>query len=378
MASYDLSKIKDENGNEYNIKAKALESQIQIALSGDVSGSQTTDFSEDATISTTIETGAVTESKLATDSVSTNKVKDGNITLAKIAGSAYSGAVSDNDTNLATHKQVKDYVDAVVSGEGKYKGTQSVATINSWTADDLNNGDRVITTDAGTITLGNLTVEAAQELVFWKDGSTAIWQTSEGNYKLKQTAKSDPTASGDTTEFIDTITQNENGDITATKKAITSIGITGGTGIDVTENSNGVTINNTLKHNNITATNGVINNLCNCSTTAATAPKVASITSGAIQLSEGLEVNVYFENTNTASSPTLNINSTGAKPIYYNDEQITNSAPAIGLLSGVCKFVYSTSILSTGAWCLVGGGSAISATYNSSENSLTFNGLSFT
>jgi hypothetical protein len=41
------------------------------------------------------------------------------------------------------------------------------------------------------------------------------------NYKTKQTAKSSPTASGNTLAFIDTISQDANGVITATKKNVT-------------------------------------------------------------------------------------------------------------------------------------------------------------
>ena len=220
MATHDLSRIVAENGDIYNIKAKGLEDQIQLSLTGDVSGQVTTDLSGNASISTTIANGAVGTAKLADSAVTTEKINDKAVTLDKIADSARGGAVQDNDGVLATHSQVKNYVDSVVAGEGKYRGIQTVATINTWTAANLNNGDRVITEDAGTITLGNFSVVADQELIFWKDAESQVWQTSEGNYKLKQTAKTDPTASGTTITAIDTITQNSNGDITATKKTI--------------------------------------------------------------------------------------------------------------------------------------------------------------
>lgn len=226
MAQHDLSKIVDDNGDEYLIKAKGLEDQVQISLTGDVSGSATTDFTSDPSISTTIGAKKVTTSKIDDSAVTTDKINDKAVTLDKIADAAKGGAVQDNDGVLATHAQVKDYVDAIAAGEGKYRGVQTVATINSWTVANLNNGDRVITADAGTITFNgqSLAVVADQELVLWKDTSTspvtAVWQTSEGNYKLKQTAKSDPTASGTTITAIDTISQNSNGDITATKKTI--------------------------------------------------------------------------------------------------------------------------------------------------------------
>lgn len=45
-----------------------------------------------------------------------------------------------------------------------------------------------------------------------------------GDYKTKQTAKSDPTAGGTGVTFIDTLAQNANGEITATKKTVRTMG----------------------------------------------------------------------------------------------------------------------------------------------------------
>lgn len=234
MAQHNLSKIVDDNGEEYLIKAKGLEDQVQISLTGDVTGSVTTDFTSDPSISTTISNGAVTHSKLATDSVQNDVIKDGEITKAKFNASVYdetAGSIADGtNSNLATKTQVKAYVESVVSSEGHYKGVQSVATINSWTASNLHNGDRVITSSdpegsgTGTLTLGNLPVVDGQEVIFYvsDDQSVKIWQSSEMNYKIKQTAVSDPTASGTTLTAIATISQNANGEITATKKTIQS------------------------------------------------------------------------------------------------------------------------------------------------------------
>ena len=50
-----------------------------------------------------------------------------------------------------------------------------------------------------------------------------------------------------------------------------------------------------------------------CSTTASTVAKVVSITG--FTLCEGATILVKFTYTNTASSPTLNVTGTGAKPI---------------------------------------------------------------
>ncbi|MGF0000477.1 hypothetical protein [Desulfovibrio sp. SGI.133] len=75
-----------------------------------------------------------------------------------------------------------------------------------------------------------------------------------------------------------------------------------------------------------------------CSTAAGTAAKVVSIPGFA--LATGAEVTVRFTVTNTASSPTLNINGTGAKPIQYR-----NAAIAAGYLAAnrTYRFVYDGS-----------------------------------
>ena len=75
-----------------------------------------------------------------------------------------------------------------------------------------------------------------------------------------------------------------------------------------------------------------------CSTAAETAAKVVSLPGFA--LATGAEVTVRFTVTNTASSPTLNVNGTGAKPIQYR-----NAAIAAGYLAAnrTYRFVYDGS-----------------------------------
>lgn len=58
----------------------------------------------------------------------------------------------------------------------------------------------------------------------------------------------------------------------------------------------------------------VVNRYGTCSTAAGTAAKVVSLSG--FQLFTGARITVRFTNKNTAASPTLNVNSTGAKPIW--------------------------------------------------------------
>lgn len=72
-----------------------------------------------------------------------------------------------------------------------------------------------------------------------------------------------------------------------------------------------------------------------CSTSASTKAKTVSV--GSFSLTTGARILIKFTVTNTASSPTLNVNSTGAKSIMYR-----GSAISAGYLAAnrVYEFVY--------------------------------------
>ena len=100
-----------------------------------------------------------------------------------------------------------------------------------------------------------------------------------------------------------------------------------------------------------TWTTPTIKHYATCSTSASAAAKTASISSSygsSINLSSGLRVAIKFSSANTASNPTLNLNSKGAKNIYHNGAQITTGENK-SLLKGVCEFVYDGT-----QWHLIG------------------------
>ena len=70
----------------------------------------------------------------------------------------------------------------------------------------------------------------------------------------------------------------------------------------------------------VNGTSNVVN-YGTCSTAAATAAKVVSCSNFA--LITGAEITVKFTTTNTAANPTLNVNGTGAKAIYYRGSAIS-------------------------------------------------------
>ena len=76
-----------------------------------------------------------------------------------------------------------------------------------------------------------------------------------------------------------------------------------------------------------------------CDTAAGTAAKVATLSSGSITLASGVSVSVKFTYANTVSTPTLNVNSTGAKTIRLNGAALTSTAH-YWVAGAVVTFVY--------------------------------------
>lgn len=78
-----------------------------------------------------------------------------------------------------------------------------------------------------------------------------------------------------------------------------------------------------------------------CSTASGTVAKTATITAGTYKLAAGAKVTVKFTYANTAANPTLNINSTGAKSIYWRGSAITMAQ--YWQAGAVLEFVYTGS-----------------------------------
>lgn len=85
-----------------------------------------------------------------------------------------------------------------------------------------------------------------------------------------------------------------------------------------------------------------------CSTAAGTAAKVAACTGFA--LASGATVEVYCSTANTANVPTLNVNSTGAKPIWINGAVASASNPCKWKAGDTVTFTYNTVDVSTGVF----------------------------
>lgn len=102
----------------------------------------------------------------------------------------------------------------------------------------------------------------------------------------------------------------------------------------------------TIKQDGVTG--ATVNRFGTCGTAAATAAKTVSITSGTFSLEAGARVTVKFTYDNTANTPTLNVNSKGAKNIYSKGSQITTGSNK-SLLAGTVDFIYDGT-----QWHLIG------------------------
>lgn len=126
----------------------------------------------------------------------------------------------------------------------------------------------------------------------------------------------------------------------------------GGTDVSLVTTGEKYTWNNKLSSHQTIKQDGItgatVNRFGTCSTEAATAAKAVSITTGTFNLEAGARVSVKFSNANTANSPTLNVNSKGAKNIFHKGAKITSGSNK-ALLAGVVDFIYDGT-----QWHLIG------------------------
>lgn len=101
--------------------------------------------------------------------------------------------------------------------------------------------------------------------------------------------------------------------------------------------------------------------IATCNTAAATAAKVVTVSDDQnFALKKGAIVAVKFTNTNTASTPTINVNSTGAKNVWYNNASYTGTSNWVGgYASKYTYYVYDGTY-----WCWLSMGSEADSTYS--------------
>ena len=239
---YDGAVTADKLGTSAVTTAKINDLAVTAAKIGN--GAVTTDK---------LDQQAVTTAKIADDAVTTGKILDGNVTTAKIADDAVTTAkIADAnvttdkiaDANITTDKIATDAIttEKIKNGnvtEGKLANeavtTEKLAS-NAVTPTKVSSGTYEIdidgTAEYATHASGDLATELnskADKVTGATNGHLAGLDASgnltdsgvkPSDFKTKQEAVDDPAASGNSYAFIDTLSQDANGEVTVTKKTV--------------------------------------------------------------------------------------------------------------------------------------------------------------
>jgi hypothetical protein len=256
--------------------------------------------------------------------------------------------VSQSSNGKISASKKKVLVDSTYSATGTnpVNGTAIAAALGGLdatvTSTDGKNVQVKVTEANGKITAVNITTDNTEN----NGNKVTAWSTTttDDHYPSEKLVKTALDTKADKSGTVSTVTYDgTNKKITKTINGSTTDVVTAA---KIVTDGGGITSHQTIKQDGITG--ATINRYASSSTAAATAAKTASITTGTFALDAGTRVTVKFANANTADTPTLNINSTGAKNIFSKGVQITTGSNK-ALLAGVVDFVYDGT-----QWNLVG------------------------
>ena len=199
------------NGNAST--ATAFASAQSVALTGDVTGSASS--TAGWSIATTIGTGKVTNDMLA-----------GSIAASKLAGNIGNSLLTNSSMTIAGNSvSLGGSLDAGtlrtslgLSNAMHFIGKATVAITDGSTTDPTITGY-----DFTNVAKGDVIIDSSEAYEYvWTAANKWERLGPDGSYKTVQTAVSDPTASGSGINYIATISQNANGEISVTKSTVRS------------------------------------------------------------------------------------------------------------------------------------------------------------
>ena len=150
------------------------------------------------------------------------------------------------------YKLVRKHKNAIsnLSGAMHFRGTTTTAITDGSTTNPIIISGDSYTAAAGDVVLREVTTGNIFEYIW--TGSAWEMLGRDTNFKVTQTAVLSPTANGNTTAFIDTISQDTNGNITVTKKNLDTSGTWSGTANKATAANLTTTENAIAKYSNTT------------------------------------------------------------------------------------------------------------------------------
>lgn len=330
------------------------------------------------------------DGKVPTTRTINGKALSGNITLsasdvgaiASTLKGAANGVAELDSSGKIPSTQLPSYVDDVIEGyynetDGKFYKTSSYTTGIVGESDKIYvdlNSERTFRWS------GTIFVEISKGLTLGETESTA-YRGDRGKIAYDHSQSSHAPVNAERNIIIGI---QKNGTDLTVDSTTRKVNITVPTKVsELTNDSGYLTSSGTIeKANQLTnsrAIDGVnfngtaaITHYGTCSTAAATAAKTVALTS--FTLVTGARVQVKFTVTNTASSPTLNVNSTGAKSIMYRGAAINAGYLAA---NRVYEFVYDgtnwelVGDVNTNTTYSAGTGLSLSGTTFNHKNSVT-------
>lgn len=332
------------------LSATKLSAKRTISLTGDVTGSVSTDFSGNASIAATVGNDSHTHSNSTITGLDASKITSGIISIDRLPKGAldYIKKVKDDEARFALTKEDVQKGDSVkvMSGsnagqmyyvaddtkldseEGYEEYTAGTATSVPWSG--ITGKPSTFTPSTHTHTKAQITdfpgaLPNPSALILQFNGTSQTAYTGANALTLNITpdaigaaVKSHGTHVSFSTDLPEAAGTASVGTATTVSRSNhihpAQTTITGNAGsatkLASTRYIDGVGFNGT----------GNISHYGTCSTAAATVEKVVSLTG--FSLVSGAKVYVKFTVTNTAASPTLNVNGTGAKAIYYRGSAI--------------------------------------------------------
>ena len=142
------------------------------------------------------------------------------LTSTEVKGSGAATASVENGV-VTINVPVVTAADLGLSSAMLFLGTTTTAIADGSTTSSISVGGKTVAAKAG-----NVVLYGSKEFVW--NGSAWEELGNEGSYKVVQEAVTSPSASGNATAFIDTISQDTNGKITVTKKNVQFPTLSGG------------------------------------------------------------------------------------------------------------------------------------------------------
>lgn len=226
----------DTNTTSFTITANALDDDVVI-LTGQ-SGSNAVSYTATHALkgpSTTANTTKGATADVTIDAAG----ESGSIKVPKVTVDKYGHAtgLTEQTLSISIPSSIKN-PNALTIGSKTYDGSSAqsitaadlglasamkfLGTTTTAITDGANTNPITISGVSTTAVSGNVVLYGSKEFVFTTGGK---WEElgNEGSYKVVQTAVSSPAASGTAVAFIDTISQDTNGVITATKKTVSTV-----------------------------------------------------------------------------------------------------------------------------------------------------------